>query len=337
MMWELWTVYHAEMPQFLAEFAETPPMQRLKDVGMNCGCEYTSFPRFSGIRPYSRFDHSVGVALIVWHFTGSMEQALAGLFHDVTTPVFAHVVDFLNGDHMRQESTEAGIAECLAASKEVCELLRKYGISIEQVADYHVYPIADNDSPALSADRLEYTMGNLWNYGFANLDEIRSAYEDLAVGCDETGETELVFRTPEAASWFAGSALKTSRVYIADEDRFAMQALADLLRRAMDRKIVQDQDLWTTETEVLMRLSMDPVCSAEWEALRRYERIVCYEEEPEGEYAVRIGAKKRWIDPIAAGKGRVSSWDGAVAEEMAELRAIRFDKWLSGRTKEAWP
>ena len=332
-MQELWAIYHDEIPRFLAEFSETPPMQRLKSVGMNCGCEYTSFPRFSGIRPYSRFDHSVGVALIVWHFTGNMEQALAGLFHDVTTPVFAHVVDFLNGDHMRQESTEAGVAECLAASKEVCELLRKYGISIEQVSDYHIYPIADNDSPALSADRLEYTMGNLWNYGFANLNEIRSAYEDLAVGRDEMGEMELVFRTPEAASWFAKSALKTSRVYIADEDRFAMQALADLLRRAMERNVVQYLDLWTTENEVLMRLNMDPLCRAEWETFRGYKRIVCHEEKPEEEYAVRIGAKKRWIDPIAAGKGRVSLWDKAVAEEMAELRAIRFDQWLSGKTK----
>ena len=332
-MQELWAIYHDEMPQFLAEFSKTPPMQRLKAVGMNCGCEYTSFPIFSGLRPYTRFDHSVGVALIVWHFTGSKEQSLAGLFHDVTTPVFAHVVDFLNGDHIRQESTEAGVAECLAASKEVCELLRKYGISAEQVSDYHRYPVADNDSPALAADRLEYTLGNLWNYRVANLNEIRSSYEDLIVGCNEAGEKELVFRTPETASWFARSALKTSHVYIADEDRFAMQALADLLRRAMERNVIRYKDLWTTENEVLARLSLDPLCREEWETFCGYNRIERYEEKPEEGYAVRIGAKKRWIDPIAAGKGRVSSWESSVAEEMAELRAIRFDQWLVGKTK----
>ena len=121
---QLWTIYHPEIPPFLQEFAQTPPMQRLKQVGMNCGCEYTGFPRFVEIGPYSRFDHSLGVALIVWHFTGSIQQTLAGLFHDVTTPVFAHVVDFLNGDHLRQESTEAGVAECLAASPEIVALLK---------------------------------------------------------------------------------------------------------------------------------------------------------------------------------------------------------------------
>ena len=38
---QLWPLYHKEIPQFLQEFANTPPMLRLKQVGMNCGCEYT--------------------------------------------------------------------------------------------------------------------------------------------------------------------------------------------------------------------------------------------------------------------------------------------------------
>ena len=96
---EHYRIYHDEMPAFLLKCAETAVVGRLRGVGMNCGCEYTSFPRFRGLRPYSRFDHSMGVALIVWHFTGDRAQALAGLLHDVATPVFAHVVDFMRGDY----------------------------------------------------------------------------------------------------------------------------------------------------------------------------------------------------------------------------------------------
>ena len=93
----LWEIYHGEIPGFLREVAETEVMQRLKHVGMNCGCEYTSFPLFQGCGPYSRFDHSMGTALIVWHFTVDRTQAMAGLLHDIATPVFAHVIDFLRG------------------------------------------------------------------------------------------------------------------------------------------------------------------------------------------------------------------------------------------------
>ena len=91
-------IYHNEIPAVIRDCMTAPCVQRLKNVGMNCGCEYTSFPRFAGLQPYSRFDHSVGVALIVWRFTHDEKQAVAGLLHDVATPVFAHVVDFLKGD-----------------------------------------------------------------------------------------------------------------------------------------------------------------------------------------------------------------------------------------------
>lgn len=53
---------------------------------MDCGCDYTNlFPRHEW---YSNLDHSVGVALIIWNFTHDKKQTLAGLFHDIATPVF---------------------------------------------------------------------------------------------------------------------------------------------------------------------------------------------------------------------------------------------------------
>ena len=327
---QLWSVYHNEIPPFLRAFAAAPPMARLRGVGMNCGCEYTHFPRFRDIGPYSRYDHSLGVALIVWHFTGDKKQALAGLFHDITTPVFAHVVDFLNGDHLRQETTEAGTADRIAASPELCGLLEEYGLTVEQVADYHRYPIADNPAPALSADRLEYTLGNALNYGFADLGQIRAFYGDLTVGEDEAGRPELVFRTPETAAAFTRTALQNSHVYVADEDRFAMEALADLLRLALDRGILTREDLWITEKPVIERLEADPVCGPAWWKFRGYSRILRSTERPSGGTWVRVDAKKRWIDPMARGMGRVSQWDAETREAIEQFRSLEFSCWLHG-------
>lgn len=327
---QLWSMYHNEIPPFLREFSAAPCMARLKDVGMNCGCEYTRFPRFRDIGPYSRYDHSLGVALIVWHFTGDMKQALAGLFHDIGTPVFAHVVDFLNGDHLRQESTEAGTADRIAASPELCGLLKRYGLTVEQVADYHQYPIADNPSPALSADRLEYTLGNAWNYGFADIGQIRRFYEDLTVGEDEKGQPELMFRTPETAVAFTGAALQNSRVYVADEDRFAMQTLADVLKLALERGTLRRDELWSTEVPVIQKLAADPVCGPAWRRFCGYSRVLQSAERPkEGDW-MRINAKKRWIDPLAQKMGRVSRWNTELREEIERFRSLEFSYWLQG-------
>lgn len=326
----LWEVYHGEVPAFLEALAKTAPLERLRAVGMNCGCEYTAFPGFLRWGPYSRFDHSLGVALIVWHFTESREQAAAGLFHDLTTPAFAHVVDFLNGDHLRQESTEAGVGALIARSSDLRGMLERQGLSPEAVADYHRYPIADNPTPGLSADRLEYTLGNLLNYGFAGLDRLRAFYEDLTVGEDEAGRPELVFRTPEMAAAFARAALRCAYVYVADEDRLTMQVLADLLRLALDRGTLWREDLWSTEPQVIEKLRADQVCGPLWERFRGLSRVLRSPQRPEGDGWVRVDAKKRWIDPMAAGRGRVSCWDAAARAEMDAFQKLDFSHWLCG-------
>lgn len=324
----LWSLYHPAMPPFLRELAATPPMARLRQVGMNCGCEYTAFPGFSGWLPYSRFDHSLGVALIVWHFTGDIRQSAAGLLHDVATPAFAHVVDFLHGDYLRQESTESRTAELIAASPELQAVLRRYRLTTEDVADYRRYPIADNDSPHLSADRLEYTLGDLRCYGFAGADVIRAFYEDLTVWRDEAGRPELAFRTRETACAFARAALSVSRVYVADEDRFAMQALADLLRDAAARNVLTEDDLYLTEPLVIQKLEADPASAARWRRFRRFRRVERRANRPEDGIWYRIPAKLRYIDPLVVGQGRVSRLDGGVRRTQEAFLATDFTRWI---------
>ena len=324
-------IYTASLPPELLAMAETPVMQRLLRVGMHCGCEYTAYPIYrDAVAPYSRYTHSLGTAAIVWHFTHDLKQSVAGLLHDIATPAFAHVVDFLNGDHMRQESTESRTRMMIASSLELMALLDKSGLTLDDVDDYHRYPIADNPAPALSADRLEYTLGNALNYGFAEIAQIRAFYGDLTVGEDEAGRPELVFRTPETAAAFTRTALQNSRVYVADEDRFAMEALADLLRLALDRGILTREDLWTTEKPVIERLEADPVCGPVWWKFCGYSRILRSTERPSDGTWVCVDAKKRWIDPMARGMGRVSQWDAETREAIEQFRSLEFSSWLHG-------
>lgn len=327
-MQDLWTLYHPEIPPFLRPYLDTPPLVRLRDVGMNCGCEYTSFPLFLRTRPYSRFDHSVGVALIIWHFTGSPGQTVAGLLHDIATPVFAHVVDFLNGDHLRQESTEEKTEDFIRRCPALLALLERDGLTVADVADYHRYPIADNPSPRLSADRLEYTLGNLWHYGFLNRAPLEDFYRDLTVGIGEDGEAELAFRTLETAEAFTQASLQTSRVYVADEDRFAMQALADLLKAALERHVLVREDLYATEPEVIERLRADPRSAGDWAAFRQLSRLKVSREKPEEPGWRSIPAKKRYIDPLVLEKGRVSRLSPETQTMQADFLALDFSVWL---------
>lgn len=327
-MEELWSIYHPDIPDFLQKLSRTPAMARLRQVGMNCGCEYTSFPLFRDLRPYSRFDHSMGVALIVWHFTGSKAQSIAGALHDIATPVFAHTVDFLLGDHVTQGATEHRTTELIETSPEICAILEDIGLTVEDVADYHRYPIADNNAPRLAADRLEYSLGNLFNYGFCSLEQVKTLYEDLAVDTNEDGIAELSFKNAEKAIRFTELALKASRVYVADEDRFSMEMLAALLRLGLERGALCLNHLHTTEPEVISRLLEDPVCREKWQQFCAFSAVRQEVERPDTGHWICVPAKLRYIDPLIQQKGRVSQQSDYCRHLLEDFRKIRFDYWV---------
>ena len=323
-------MYHQGIPAFLNDYLQTPPVKRLQNVGMNCGCEYTSFPLFRSIQRYSRYDHSIGVALIVWHFTHSPSQAIAGLLHDISTPVFAHVVDFLNGDYLKQESTEAGTKAVIEESPELQKLLCRDGLTTEDVCDYHLYPVADNDAPRLSADRLEYSLGNMINFGFCTIDTAKQLYHDLTVGVNEDNQDEIMFRTKQAAEAFAEAALKCSRVYVSDEDRYSMQVLSEILQTALSHGILTPGDLYTTEPEVIGKLQGNDLTSPLWNDFCSFRQIV-RDDSPgiTGKWR-KIDAKKRYIDPIVAGSGRLSRLSPVFSAAMESFLCTDFDYWVCG-------
>lgn len=73
----------------------------------------------------------------------------------------------------------------IADSTELQTVLRKYELTTGDVCDYHRYPIADNDTPLLSADRLEYTIGNSINYRICTIEDAKRFYSDLIIGTNE--------------------------------------------------------------------------------------------------------------------------------------------------------
>lgn len=325
----LLSVYHGDIPDFLTACAEAPAMQRLRGIGMSCGCEYTSLPRFRNAGGNSRYAHSMGVALIVWHFTRDPAQALSGLFHDIASPVFAHVIDFLKGDSLHQEATEAGTAAAITQSPEICAILNKLGLTVEAVDDYHRYPIADNPSPMLSADRLEYTLRDGISFGLWDCEMAAACYRDLTVAVNEYGVPELAFRTEALAAEFATMALKCGRIYASAEDRYAMQLLSEEIQAAIDSQVLCEDDLYTTEAAVIHKLMQHPATRERWQNYCSLSRVRV-SDVPAGEGRWRrISTKKRYINPLIAHRGRVGAILPSFQEALTEFQAESQDAWLS--------
>lgn len=323
----MWGIYASDIPPCVQRIASAPALLRLEDVGMHCGCEYTSFPMFQGLKHYSRYEHSIGCALIVWHFTHDVRQTMAALLHDIATPTFAHVIDFLNGDHIKQESTEKGTEDFIRNSTEIMQSIHREGLTLNDVADYHLYPIADNDSPRLSADRLEYTLSNIVNYHIAPFDAVKHWYDNLIVGKNEDEEDEIMFSDLTTAEQFSLAALQTSYIYIADEDRFAMQTLAELLKKHISRSILTQADLYQTETHVITLLTRDPEAHQDWLQYRALHHIQRNSPRPDAKI---IHSKKRHITPYVKNQGRIDTLSPHYAQALQQFRSTPLDQPLWG-------
>jgi len=118
---EYFSILSPEFPEWLLEYIDTPEMERISKISISCGTDYSKC--FNIRYWYSNLDHSVGVALIIWHFTHDKKQTLAGLFHDIATPVFKHCIDFMNGDSETQESTEEKTSDIINNSSKIMSLL----------------------------------------------------------------------------------------------------------------------------------------------------------------------------------------------------------------------
>ena len=299
-----------EMPDYLRVASELPTLLRLRGVGMNCGLEYTSFPRFSRLKPYSRYDHSLRCALLTLYFGGNQEEALSSLFHDISTPCFSHVVDFLLGDYEKQEATEERTEDFLS-QPDVARFLEQRGIPLNRVSDYKVYSLCDNPSPHLSVDRLEYTLSNIINFGLGTEKDVQEFLSDLSYQAEEG---EIVFGTPELAHRFAMLALGCSETYVCPEDRGSMDTLAHLLREAISCGCIERKDLETTEDELLEKLMQNKDLKSKW------MRFCALKEVDFENKTIRVNPKKRFIDPLVSGMGRASELFQDFAEHLETFK-----------------
>ena len=242
-----------DFPEFINKYVDLPILQRLSGIGLLCGTDWT--PLYRNRFFYSRLDHSIGVALILWHFTHDRAETLAGLLHDVSTPVFSHVADFRNGDALTQESTENENESMIRNDDVLCAMLKSDGISIDAVADYHVYPLADNKLPRLSADRLEYMFpSGAALEGSWTLSEIAEAYGDIDICINEDGERELGFRTQKIAETYCEKTCRTGHILQLNENKLALKLLSDIVDRAIAIGLIAEKDCYEkTEREIVAR------------------------------------------------------------------------------------
>jgi len=318
----------SDWPDFLNRYIELPVMQRLKGIGLLCGTDWTAL--YHNRFYYSRLDHSIGVALIVWHFTHDKAQTIAGLLHDISTPVFSHVSDFRKGDALTQTATEEPTARIIRGDAALGRLLAEDGLTAKEVEDYHIYPIADNEIPQLSADRLEYMFpSGMALDGSWTMEEIRTCYNDLTILKNEDGFDELGFKTLETAELYCQHFCMIGHILQLNENKLALHMLGQIMNMAEKAGLLTESDFMTlSEKEVMERLytvistSSTTVLARMYKTFRTMTKIE-HTQAPLGDdyFCVNLKVKQRYINPLV-----VSKSSAVVSTGSTTINAVRLSE-----------
>jgi HD superfamily phosphohydrolase len=226
----------------LLELVVSKPVQRLKKIEQ-LGLPYRYYP-WSG---FSRYEHSVGVMLLLRRFNATISEQVAGLLHDVGHLAFSHLSDWIFGSLKDEESHEQ-ISHKLIHGREITSILSRYGFDPSRISDKERSTLLEQPAPDLCADRIDYVLRESRSNLGQNI--APKILKNLIIL-----EDKFVFNSVESADLFAKSMLGLQRNHWGHPDAFRRYHLfADILRLAMKVGTISESDFYTHDEAVLSKL-----------------------------------------------------------------------------------
>lgn len=227
--------------EVLQELIESDPVQRLKNIN-----QAGPSPLFMEKKPVvKRYDHSIGVMLLLRENNASLEEQIAGLLHDVPHTAFSHVADFLfeTEDHEYHEKFK----DELIKDSKIPEILDNHGIDQEYVLDEENFRLLERDLPRLCADRLDYSMRDLKKHGMTDVEKFRCSLK--------TVDNEFVFDSFDVAEEFAEKFIELDReVYASPREVAIYQLFSEILEEMIENGELTEKELFKTDEYVLRKI-----------------------------------------------------------------------------------
>lgn len=265
---------YKNIPHFLNKYLHTPSLERLKKVGYFCGMDYASKNIYNFSEYISRYDHSLTVALITYKLTKDKKSTIAALFHDISTPCFSHVIDYMNGDYQNQESTEEYTEHIIKQDELLLNYLKQDRIKIEDIVDFKRYPVVDNNRPKLCADRLDGIIltGIGWIKNITKMD-IKKILDSICLFRNLDNEEEIGFTDLEIVKKVLEVNESIDLYCHTQEDNYMMQLLADITKLAISKGYITYENLYYLNEEQIFCVLKNSNDVEILEMLNKFETI----------------------------------------------------------------
>jgi HD superfamily phosphohydrolase len=269
----------------LLDIIRSDALARLKAVHQGGG----SFLVRRG-RDGTRFEHSVGVALLIRRLGGSTTEQAAGLVHDVAHTAFSHVIDYaferLSEDYHERH------AHLVVERSELPHIANRYGIDIAELLDADRWPLLEQPSPHLCADRIDYALRDLLRIGWITRDEVTNFLASLIVD-----ERRIVVGDADQAEWFARQFARVAvQIFLDPRETYANRELATAIQFALRAGELTESDLLETDDVVLERLRSSRSKEVRSRLAKLTPSLSVKSDIERFEYEIRT--KPRYVDPL---------------------------------------
>ncbi len=277
----------------LIDLIKSKPLQRIKGVNQ-AGTQL--------VKPHkkiTRYEHCVGVMLLLKKYGASLDEQIAGLLHDVPHTAFSHAIDFAVGDNEGQTFHE-DFKEKIVLNSEIPRILEKYNISVSTVLNEDNFSLLEQPLPALCADRIDYFLRDFEN-DFGHTDDIDYLLNHIIIHDDK-----FVMDGRGAAAQFANLFMKMCLESWTDPPTIAaFNLLASAVRKALDTGQVTESDLFLTDREFLKKLkdTKDPEILKFINLLTPKLSISLSDKD----YDFHSWGKPRYVDPPIYSNGRLTT------------------------------
>ena len=274
-----------EIENIFEEIINTKEVQRLKGINQG-GASYLVNEKWN----VTRYEHSIGVMLLIRIMGGSIEEQISGLLHDVSHTAFSHVVDFALKN--RTEDYHEKIYDEIIEKSDIPKILLSNGYDYKDILfNEKKWTILEKDLPKLCADRVDYTLRDMYHYSYISKEEVKRFLENLTVI-----NGELVITSIEIAEWFVDTYYKEVIGFFMNPlNIYGYDRLAKALKISLDLKEITLEDLLKVDKEVYSLLENSKSIEV-LELLRELKEKVILTED-KSEYDIFQKNKLRIIDP----------------------------------------
>lgn len=303
--------------QVLVDLINTKPIQRLKKIHQ-AGATFLVDHHFNG----TRYEHSIGVMLLIKRLGGSVKEQIAGLLHDVSHTAFSHVIDFVFD--LSEENYHETIFEKVILDSEIPSILEKYHIDIKEIFEIDKWEILEKELPKLCADRIDYTLRDMHTYFGTPKNEIEAFLNSLIIV-----NGEICVNSIEMAEWFTEIYYKLAIDYfLGPISIYSYDSLAKIIKLALQKEIIKLNDLLLDDFQFMELIQK----SNDKDILELINNLFAKVEleENDQDYDIHRKAKRRIIDLSVSLDGKTVQQSSLLSDNIAKMNKIAIEKSEKG-------